>query len=249
MKARRTPVLSVLAAACIAAAAERSGAAEPDGAENRRSISVVGIGRDTAPPDTARLSVAVEHTGPTASAASEKAAASAARVIAAIRKIVGEGGKVETAGYNLNPVYRPPPQQPEVREPEPRGPEIIGYTAVNSVAVETRALREVGHIIDAAIAAGAARVDSLMFTIADAGPVQARALRAAGADAAVQAAAIASALQVRLGPVLYASSDGGAGPIPHFKAMEMGVAMRADTPIEPGDVATEARLHVTYAIE
>ncbi len=133
----------------------------------------------------------------------------------------------------------------------PSGPEIVGYTAMHTVAVETHQIDQVGARIDSAIAAGAARVDSLAFTIENTAPVEARALRAAGDDAAAQAAAIAAALKVALKHVLEAATEGVARPMPYkYGGIAMRAeAMQADTAIAPGEVTTEARLRVTYAIE
>ena len=217
----------------------------------RRSITVVGIGRERAEPDTAQLQFAVETNAPSAKAAAEAAAAAAVKVVYALKKGVEPGGRVDTIGYVLNPVYRQAPNPDPRGRSAPQGPEIVGYTAAHTLAVETHQSDQVGGLIDAAIAAGAARIDSLAFTIENVAPVQARALQSAGADAASQAAAIAGALQVTLKGVLEAATEGVARPIPQRYA---GIAMRAEamqveTPIAAGEVTTEARLRVTYAIE
>lgn len=209
-----------------------------------RSITVVGVGRERGAPDTAQLQFAVEHTAPNATAASQAAATSAAQVMAALRKQAGSDGRVETAGFQLNPVYRRDDRTP-VHE---RRSEIVGYTAVNDITVRTPRVDGVGALIDAAIAAGAARITGLSFTIDDPAPAQARALKGAGADAAAQAQTIAEALHVKLKGILEAAAEGGARPIPQRYAA-MAMRAEAETPIEPGEVVTEARLRVTYGIE
>jgi hypothetical protein len=212
-----------------------------------RTITVVGIGREQGTPDRAELRIAVEQTAPSAQAASQQAAKATGQVIEALRKDVGPDGRVQTASYQLTPVYRTDTRTP-VRE---RGPEIVGYTAQNQLAVRTRRLDAVGTLIDAAIAAGAARVDTLSFTVADPAPLQAAALRAAGADAAAQAAAIADSLHVTLRAVIAASTEAMERPIPQrfATAMMRSDAAMAPTPIEPGEVTTEARVRVTYGID
>jgi len=220
--------------------------AVPSPGHGGRTITVVGVGHERAAPDRADLRIAVEQTAPTAQAASQQAAKAAAQVIDALKKIVGPDGRVDTASYQLTPVYRSDNRTPS-RE---RGPEIVAYTAFNQVAVQTRHLDAIGTLIDAAIAAGAARVDTLSFTIADPTPVQAAALRAAGTDAASQAAAIAESLHVTLKGVLEASTEGMERPLPQrFAPMVRAEAAMASTPIEPGEVTTDARLRVTYGIE
>ncbi len=242
--------LAVVGGAIVAIAAQPASAEDPLTAPSpdhrSRTISVVGVGRERATPDRADLRIAVEQTAPSAQAASQQAAKAASQVIDALRKIVGPDGRVDTASYQLNPVYRSDNRTP----PREHGPEIVGYTALNQLAVQTRHLDAIGTLIDAAIAAGAARVDMLSFTIADPAPAQAAALRAAGSDAAAQAAAIAESLHVSLKGVLEASTESMERPLPQrFSPMMRAEAAMASTPIEPGEVTTDARVRVTYGIE
>lgn len=215
--------------------------------ESPRNITVVGVGREVGTPDLARISFTVEQTAPTAEAASQAAAKSATQLIDALRKQLGEDGKVQSSGYNLTPVYRQ-----ETERPPPGGrvrPEIVGYSASNQVAVETKRVDGVGALIDVAARSGAARIGDVAFTLRDSAPARNRALKSAGADAASQANAIAEALQVRVTRVLEATTESSPGPILYKRT---AMAMAADTvatPIEPGDVTTEVRLRVTYGIE
>ncbi len=242
---RLAPLALALAVLALAAPARAEDQATPS--RPRRAVTVVGIGRERSKPDTAELRIAIERNAPTAQAASQQAAKATTQVLDVLRKQVGPAGRVDTTGYQLNPVYRMDPQAPA----KPRGPEIVGYTAVNQLTVRTSELDAVGSLIDAAITAGAARVDSLAFTIADPAPAQAQALRAAGADAAAQAAAIAASLKVSLGDVIEASTDAVERPLPRqlTGAMMRADASMATTPIDAGDVTTEARVRVVYAIE
>ncbi|HEY2387319.1 MAG TPA: SIMPL domain-containing protein [Candidatus Binatia bacterium] len=241
----------LVAALCLGALAlgARAHAQDPTPDRLRHTITVVGVGRERGRPDTVDLRIAIEQNAPTAQAASQQAAKAATQVVDALRKLVGADGRVETSGYQLNPIYRT--ERPDPQNPKPRGPEIVSYTAVNQLAVRTSKLDSVGTLIDAAIAAGASRVDSLAFTVADPMPLQAAALRSAGIDAASQAAAIADALKVTLHGVLEASTDSVERPMPRqfSGAMMRAEAATAATPIDPGDVTTEARVRVVYAID
>ncbi len=198
-----------------------------DETAKHRSITVVGVGRERGAPDTAQLRFAVEHTAPSAKAASQAAAKSATQVMEALRKESGSDGRVETAGFQLNPVYRTDDNPGGGRA---RSPEIVGYTAINEVSVRTRRVDGVGALIDAAIAAGAGRITGLSFTIDDPAPVQARALKGAAADAARQAQAIAEAMQVRVTTVLVAEVEGAGRPIPHTYELARHSAAEWQTP-------------------
>ena len=74
---------------------------------------------------------------------------------------------------------------------------------------------------------------------------------ASPADAARQAKAVATALGVRLGPVLNATVESGMQPKYDMRGRfaTMSAEAMVDTPIEPGEVTTEARLQVVYGIE
>jgi len=251
MDVHRSSRSAFLLAICLGAVAVAAPAPAVDEAPKPPSITVVGVGRERGTPDTVQLQFAVEHSAPTARAASLAAAKSASQVIEALREEVGDDGRVETRGFNLSPVYSREPERPSEPKVGLREPVIVGYTAVNQVAVETRRVESVGAMIDGAIAAGAARINNLSFTVRDPAPLQARTLRAAGADAAAQAAAIAEALNVRLTGVLEAATEGLGLPIPQPYS---GVAMHAEaamvqTPIEPGEVTTDVRVRVKYGIE
>ncbi len=236
---------SVWAVLVAVLAVATSGAAM--GEESPRNITVVGVGREQGTPDVARIDFAVEQTAPTAQAASQAAAKSATQLVEALRKQLADDGKVETAGYQLNPVYR---QDTDRQPPDrPHRPEIVAYTATNQIQAETRRVDGVGALIDIAVTAGAARIGDVAFSLRDPGPARNRAYKAAGADAAGQANAIAEALQIRIVRVLEATTESGSVPVFYKRTTMAMAADSVQTPIEPGEVTTEVRLRVTYGIE
>jgi uncharacterized protein YggE len=215
--------------------------------ESPRNITVVGVGREQGAPDMARVTFGVEQTAPTAQAASQAAAKSATQLLDALKKAVGDDGKVQTGGYHLSPVYRQ--DNPRPLPDRPHRPEIVGYTVASDITVETRKIEGVGALIDTAAAAGAARIGDVAFSLRVPAPARNRALKAAGADATSQATAIAEALQVRITKVLEASTEMSSGPILYRRSAMAMAADSVSTPMEPGDVTTEVRLRVTYGIE
>jgi uncharacterized protein YggE len=215
--------------------------------EPPRSITVVGIGREQGAPDLARIGFAVEYTAPTAQAASQAAAKTATQLMDALRKQLGDEGRVQTGGYRLSPVYRQDTERPP--PDRPRRPEIVGYTVSNEIEVETRRVEGIGFLIDTAATAGAARIGDVSFSLRDPGPARNRALKAAGADAASQANAIAEALQVRVVRVVEATTESSSVPVFYKRTAMAMTAESVATPIEPGDMTTEVRLRVTYEIE
>ena len=139
-----------------------------------RTIEVDGNGETRTAPDTADLELAIETQAKTAEEAAASNAALAQKVIDALKAKLGDKGKVTTGGYSLNPEYD---QRPNAK------PTIIGYTAQNTITVQTGALDLVGALIDAAIAAGANRVNSLDFSVKDDTKARAEAIAMATRDA------------------------------------------------------------------
>jgi len=206
-----------------------------------RTIEVDGSGETRTSPDTADLDLAIETHAKTAEEAANRNSALAAKVIDALKSKLGNKGKITTGGYSLNPEYDQRPSQK---------PTIIGYNAQNTVTVNTGALDLVGPLIDAAIAAGANRVNSLNFSIKDDTKARTEAIAVATRDAHAQADALASALGVKLGKVLKATTVSEARPIPMRQTgMAMAMSARAATPVEPGELTVPATVSLTFEIE
>ncbi len=224
------------------------GVAEPLGAdekvrEGRRTIAVTGRGEVRATPDRAALSFAVDTTGPRAADAATENARRSTAVAAALRSVLGAQAAVGTARYSVEPRY-------ESTRPGESAPRITGYVVRNQVAVQDAPIDRVGALIDAAVAAGANRVEGLTFTFAKQDELARSALEKAGADARAQAESVARGLGVRLKEVVAATTSTGPIPVRRFEGAPMVAEARAvPTPIEPGEATVAATLQVTYSIE
>ncbi len=205
-----------------------------------RTIEVNGSGETRTSPDTADLDVAIDTQAKTAEEAASSNAALATKVIDALKSMLGDKGKITTGGYSLNPEYD---QRPSEK------PRIIGYAAQNSVTVHTGALELVGALIDSAITAGANRINSLDFTVKDDTKARTEAIAIATRDARAQADALASALGVKLGKVLKATTVSEARPIPVRMGRAMAMSANVATPVEPGEVKVPATVSLTFEIE
>ncbi|HUY27163.1 MAG TPA: SIMPL domain-containing protein [Candidatus Binataceae bacterium] len=234
---------SILAVAIIVPIAALGAPMQPAGAGEpaARTIVVSGSGQASAAPDDAIADFAIETHARTAAAAASANAALATKVVAALKSKLAGKGEISTGGYSLNPEYR--------QHPGDDNATIVGYTAQNSIRVETGALEIVGPLIDAAIAAGANRVNYLSFTLKDNTNARAKAIAAAAHDAQAQAQALAAALGVKLGRVLKASTEAEVRPMPMMRAMAAGMGASVSTPIESGQVTMPANVTLTYGIE
>ena len=149
---------------------------------NLSTLSTSGTSTTEVRPDQLSVTVGVETNGTTAQEAVSQNANMTTQVISAVRGLGIDENRIETSSYSLSPIYEyiqplqpcieiyPPPPECETRQ------EIIGYRATNTVTVtlDVPFLRMVtttvpdvnaGQVIDAAVGAGANRVDSVVFFI------------------------------------------------------------------------------------
>jgi uncharacterized protein len=128
------------------------------------------------------VTLGAETNATTAQEAVSQNANLTAQVIGAIRELGIDENRIETSSYSVSPIYEyiqpsqpcieiyPPPPGCETRQ------EIIGYRATNTVTVTldvpffrvaTQSVPDVnaGQVIDAAVGAGANRVDGVIFFI------------------------------------------------------------------------------------
>jgi uncharacterized protein YggE len=227
----------LMIALAIPLAAAADGGANP----NQRAIQVSGNGEAQAAPDLAVLSLAIETHAATASEAAGRNGAFAQKVTDALKAKLGDKGKTWTGGYSLYAEY--------TDESRPNAkPTITGYRAENTITVQTGALDLVGPLIDAAIAAGANRVNSLDFNLRDDTSARNAAIAKAAKDAQAQAQALAAALNLKLGPIINATTVSNESPPPvMFRASAM--MANAPTPVSPAEITVPATVSLTYQIE
>jgi uncharacterized protein YggE len=234
-----------LALAMLAAPALLQGQQPRPAEAGPRTIRVIGTGQAQAAPDEAHLDFGVETTAPTAQAAAQQNAEAMERVIRALVAAGIPRNEIRTHNFSVFPDYAQP--RPGTEEPTLRG-----YRVTNLVTARTERIAQVGGLIDAALAAGANRVHGVRFGLKNAEAVRAEAIRDAVAKARADAASIAAALGVRLGPVLDASTAGGTPPV--FARLEMAQARdfagaAAPTPIEAGEQTVTATVTLVYGVD
>jgi uncharacterized protein len=206
-----------------------------------RVIQVYGTGEVQAAPDLATLEIAIETHAESADRAAGLNGSMAEKVHDALMSKLGDKGRMWTGGYSLTPEYS---------EPREAKPTVTGYTAENSITVETGELGLIGPLIDTAIAAGANRISSLNYSLRADSKARSEAIAKATHDAQTQAAALADALGVKLGPVIKASTESEVRPVPLTRyAGAAAMAANVQTPITGGQVAVPATVSLTYGIE
>lgn len=236
----RRKLASAAALIIVAVLSGNFALAQTDGSK-QRTIDVSGDGETQAAPDQATLQLAIETHATTAAQAASSNAALAEKVRDALKAKLDDRGKLWTGGYALYPDYSEPRNGGEAK--------ILGYRAQNSITVQTGALDLVGPLIDAAIGAGANRVDSLAYDLKDNTQARGEAIAKAAKDAQAQAQALANALGVKLGPVVKASTVAESRPAPVFRREAGAMMSAAATPIEAGQITVPATVSLSYEIQ
>ncbi|HUF11918.1 MAG TPA: SIMPL domain-containing protein [Longimicrobiales bacterium] len=208
-------------------------------------IVVNALGTASRPPEQAVVSLAVETAARTAREAAEQNAQRMNQIIAALRRLDIPEDQIRTTAYNMYPEYR----HWDGRDPEQAGrqPEIIGYRVMNMLTVTVDGAARAGAVIDAALAAGANRVDGLSFQLRDTDAVRADALREAMGKARAEAALLADAAGLTLGAPIEISTSYGYMPPPPMPMMARDMAQAAPTPVQPGAVEVQATVSVVYS--
>lgn len=247
MPSPRTVLLSALLLGLPlqgALAQPRPPAVVPVTATQERTIRVEGQGEVKVSPDEAFIDLAVETRAPSAQAAAEANAKKMDKVIAALVQAGVVRKDLETRNYSVAMEYEPPVHGAEA--PKPRG-----YQVNNTVQVHVRDLTKVGPLLDTALKAGANRVDSVRFGLSKPETGRDGALRDAVARARQSAQVLATALGVKLGPVLDASTiTEPIRPMPLARfAMANAESADVTTPIQPQEQTVQATVTLIYAIE
>ena len=174
--------------------------------------------------------------GTTAQDASQQNASLSNTVQAALSKVLGSAGTLQTVSYYVTPRYSNTPNQTSV---------IVGYTASNTVRVTTTDLSQIGLLIDTANQAGANSVGGLSFGLQNPEPLVEQALTQATKQATAHAVAIAAGLGGKLGAVLSAQEGSSYAPIVVGTA---GAGAAVTTPVQTGVVTVYATVTIQVGL-
>jgi len=200
-----------------------------------QTITVTGQGVETIPTTIARVQLGVEVRGQTAEQVQQDVARRTSAVLEVLRS--RNVPQLQTTGIRLQPRY-------DYRNNEQR---FLGYIGTNSVSFRIKT-EEVGALMDAAIEAGATRIDGISFFAAEPAiaAAQKEALRRATQDAQDQADAVLSALNLSRKDVVRIAINGANHQPPPRLQNALVRAESADTPVVGGD--REVRASVTLEI-
>ena len=213
-------------------------AAGADGASAAK-ITVTGTGAVSGTPDQLLLSMGVQTSDASVSAALQRANHAVRAVTAALARSGVRRSDIQTSGMSIQPQYAGNAALP------------TGYGASESIAVTLRRLATAGTQISDAVRAGgnATEVDGVSLNVSDASSLLAAARARAVADARTKAAQYARALGRSVGQVVSMSEQGSAEPLP---VIAPGAARSSATPspvpVSPGRQRMTVTVTVVFAL-
>jgi uncharacterized protein YggE len=224
------------------------------------TVSTSGTATTEVRPDQLSVTVGVETNSTTAQEAVILNANLTTQLVEAVRGLGINEDQIETSSYSLSPIYEyivPPQPCIEIYPPPPgceTRQEIIGYRASNTVTVtlDVNAELNAGQVIDAAIGAGANRVDGIVFFISQDRQQQIRdtLIRDAIANARQRANIAAEALGMTISGVQSATLNPIDFPVYSVDLREGAAAqaesVSAPTPILPGQQEVSTTVSVVF---
>ncbi|MBI2846761.1 MAG: SIMPL domain-containing protein [Chloroflexi bacterium] len=236
---------------------------QPGYSTQQTGIWVSGIGRVSAVPDLAILSIGVEARANTVEEARSQAAAAMDKIIAALTAHGLSSKDIRTQYYSIYPITTWVEIFPDCPKGTPIEVEkcgrsskevILGYRVSNTATAKIRKLDDVGRIIDDVAKAGGdlTRIQGVSFTIEDTTALQTQARENAVKDAISKAQQFATLAGVKLGKLVYISESGGAIPIYRADMLKEGIAAMATpepiTPISGGEMEVSISVQAVFGI-
>jgi len=242
MKTKTLALVVLLDAFCSTAFAQVNGIwpQPPD------QIVVTGNAEVEAAPDIATVRLGVLHQSTSAKDAQDQANRTGLAILKAIGMLGVPSQQIQTSRLTIIPVYSQ--QRPNNND----APRIVGYSASNMITVTLENLSQIGPVVDAGLDNGANQLEGVAFGLKNDGPSREQALRLAVAEAQGKAAAMASALSVKLGTPLEVS-ESGVSIMPYDKSGEIQPRVFAaqaisPTPVSTGQLTIRASVTIRYRI-
>ncbi|MFN3648328.1 MAG: SIMPL domain-containing protein [Armatimonadota bacterium] len=200
-------------------------------------------------PDLAIVRLGVTRIASTAQQAQAEVNQAAQAILESVLRLQVPREAVQTSQLTIQPLYEQRQPRPGQEPQEPREPRIVAYQASNVVTIRLTRLETAGPVIDAALKAGANRLDGLSFGLQNDREARQRALTEAVREARQKARTMAEALDVRLVRVVEAIEGGYVRPMEFAAERAMMAAGDAGTPVSPGEVSVHANVTLRYRIQ
>jgi hypothetical protein len=204
------------------------------------TLSVTGTGIVVVPPDIVTMTLGVQTRGEEIGSAVAQNNLLSGRVMQALTEAGVAAEDMQTTYFN---VYT----QPKFDEfGNPTGEQL--YFVDNTLTAVQRDPEALGATLEAALAAGANSVQSVVYGVDDLTPALDEARQLAIADGQRQAQQMAAAAGLTLGEV-YMISDTWGGPVPYYEAMVGGKGgAPAGVPTAPGSLTYQVQVGLSYVL-
>ncbi|MBI3941670.1 MAG: SIMPL domain-containing protein [Chloroflexi bacterium] len=207
----------------------------------QRTVSVSGVGQVKVQPDQAIVQLGVQNDAPTAGDAMSTNSKQMQALINALKTAGIPAKNIQTEVINLQPRY------PDQQATKAITPTITGYTAMNTVSVQVDNISVLGDLLDAAVKAGANRIQDIRLVVSNPAAQMDQARTEAMRDAQHKAQQLATLGNARLGPVLTINESSRA-PAPVTRAPVFAANESTTVPIEAGTQIIEVDVQVTWLL-
>jgi uncharacterized protein len=207
-------------------------------AERNRTLSVTGRGTTIVSTTLTQVRLAIEVSGKNSSSVQQDVANRSAKVISLLKS--RRVDKLQTTNVSLSPIY----------SYENNRQTLTGYMANNSLSFRLPTA-QAGPVIDAAIAAGATRVDGIS-SIADDNAIdqaQSQSIQKAAKDAQRQAQAILSSLGLQQKEIIGIQVNDAARPTPIYTATDVSTRQTLAKPASTEVVGGEQEVQATVTLQ
>jgi len=201
-------------------------------------LSVDGRGSAVIAPDQADVTVGVVSHARSAAQAQAENAQKTLAITQALKQFGVAGSEIKSQNFSFHPDYRS----------DGNSQKISGYTASHSLQIHVRDIAKAGKIVDAALNAGANKVNSLHFSVGDQSAVRKEALGKAIRDARNKADIIAQGLGCRIIGIKNVSESTGSIESRSFNTNMLAAVKAVDTSFEPGLLTLDANVHIEYLL-
>ena len=246
MKNKKYLLMLLIASSMLLINFNNAGAQEITKKDTSGTLVVNGTAFEDVTPDTGIVVLSVETKASTVKEASAANNRKITDVVNKLKSLINKeaGDSIKTSSYSIQPIY----DYDQIRKKSV----FMGYMVVNQVTVTTKQIQNVGNLIDAAVEAGANRVQGVDFIVSDNAQYCKKMLAKAVENAKDQANTIAQALGVKITGVKQVSSSCGGNPIfpQRMFAMEAQAGMSSpSTPIEAGEIKIQSNVNIEFFID
>ena len=236
---RRYVILATSAVAALLLGASASGTVHSQVASTPSEISVTADGVVHAQPDIARLWIGVESFGSTLGPTDRDSDQRMTAVIGSLRSAGIADQHMRTVGMTIAPQYATQDGQ------------LAGYISRSMVEVETTDIKGIPSLIDAAMAAGANRLDQIQFESSVVDQLHDQARDQAWQAARLEADQLAARAGIRLDHITSVDEPAVENTTTIQADRATAYSSSATTPasVQSGEIEVRSRLHIVWATQ